>query len=82
MGRSWGVGLSHYKKAGRGVPWWINGLRIWHCHCCGMSSIPGRGNSACCGCDQKNKLYFLTGSHDIYVLQVELCSPQIHLFGF
>ena len=24
-----------------GVSWWQNGLRIQHCHCCGMASIPG-----------------------------------------
>ena len=22
------------------VPWWLRGLRIWHCHCCGLG---------CCG---------------------------------
>ena len=22
-------------KTLRGVPWWLRGLRIWHCHCCG-----------------------------------------------
>ena len=26
-----------------GVPWWLSGLRIWHCHCCGLG--------CCCGTD-------------------------------
>ena len=32
-----------------GVPWWLSGLRIWHCHCyssggyCGTGSIFGLG---------------------------------------
>ena len=43
-----------------GVPWWLRGLRIWHCHycglgcCCDVSSIPGLGNSTCHRCG-KNK---------------------------
>ena len=20
-----------------GVPWWLSGLRTWHCHCCGLA---------------------------------------------
>ena len=28
-----------------GVPWWLSGLRIWHCHCCGAALIPGSGTS-------------------------------------
>ena len=20
------------------VPWWLSGLRIWHCHCCALGS--------------------------------------------
>ena len=27
-----------------GAPWWLSGLRIQHCHCCGTGSIPGLGN--------------------------------------
>ena len=27
-----------------GVPWWwLSGLRIQHCHCCGIGLIPGPG---------------------------------------
>ena len=29
----------------RGVPWWLSGLRIWRCHCCGTGSIPGSRTS-------------------------------------
>ena len=35
----------------KSIPWWPSGLRIWHCHCCGLghcygtSSIPGPGTS-------------------------------------
>ena len=28
------------------VPWWLRGLRIRHCHCCGAGSTPGPGTSA------------------------------------
>ena len=44
-----------------GVPWWLSGLRLWHCHCCGCGYccdsglIPGLGNSACCRYSQKKK---------------------------
>ena len=40
---------------------WHSGLKIWcfHCngsgHCCGLGSIPGLGNAACCGCGQERK---------------------------
>ena len=30
-------------KVIKGVPWWLSGLRIRHCHCCGMGLIPGLG---------------------------------------
>ena len=30
-----------------GVPRWLSRLRIWCCHCYGMSSIPGPGISIC-----------------------------------
>lgn len=30
-----------------GVPWWLSGFRLWHCHglgnCCGVGLIPGLG---------------------------------------
>ena len=41
-----------------GVPWWLSGLRIWHCHryssgrCCGVGSVSHPGTSACHGCSQ------------------------------
>ena len=35
------------KKLKRGIPWWLSGLRIWHCPCCGTDLIFGPGNSAC-----------------------------------
>ena len=40
------VGGQRIKKAGKvytGVPWWLTGLRIRCCHCCGVSSILGPG---------------------------------------
>ena len=54
------LSLQHVKKCPRG-PWWLSGLRIQYCHCCGSgcccdwSSIPGPGTSACLGLTQKNK---------------------------
>ena len=29
------------------APWWLSGLRMWWCHCCGSGLIPGPGISAC-----------------------------------
>ena len=43
------------KREKKGVPWWHSGLRIWHCHCCDIGSIPGPGNSAWCRCSQRKK---------------------------
>ena len=46
-------------KRYEGVPWWLNVLRIQHCHfcgsayCCSMGSIPGPGISTCLECGQK-----------------------------
>ena len=37
------------------VPLWLNGLRTWHCHCCGSGSIPGPGPSIHRQCSQKKK---------------------------
>lgn len=52
----------HFKiNSTAGAPWWLNGLRIWCCHCCGSGgcygggSIPGPGTSACPSCSQKKK---------------------------
>ena len=42
------------KRKGRGVPWWLSGLRICPCHycgsgySCGSGSVPSPGSSACC----------------------------------
>ena len=36
------------------APWWLSGLRISHCHCCGLGSILGLGNCTCCG-HRRNK---------------------------
>ena len=45
-----------------GVPWWLSGLKIQHCHCCGtgrycggVGSIPGLGTPVCHGCGKKHK---------------------------
>ena len=42
-------------------PWWHSGLRIQHCHCCGLGCccgrrwIPGPRTSACHGCGKKKR---------------------------
>ena len=38
-----------------GVPLWLSGLRIQHCHCCGMSLVPGLRSSTCHGQGQKQQ---------------------------
>ena len=43
------------KKEFLRVPRWPSGLRIQHCLCCGMGSIPGLGPSTCCGQGQNKK---------------------------
>ena len=45
------------QKIKPGVPWWLSGLRIWHCPCCGAGLIPGPGTSTQCrgGPKQTNK---------------------------
>ena len=35
--------------------WWLSGLRIQHCHCYSVASIPGLGTSACWGYGRKKK---------------------------
>ena len=47
--------LSVINKTLLGVPWWLSGLRIWHCHCCGPGLMPGPGPSPCHQCGQKEK---------------------------
>ena len=37
------LGCMHTKKRPHGVPWWLSGLRIWCCHCCGSSCCCGTG---------------------------------------
>ena len=37
------------------VPWWLSGLRIWRCHCCGSGSIPGSGTAMCHGTAKKKR---------------------------
>ena len=50
-------------KNRHGVPWWLNGFKIQHCHCCvsgyycSMGSIPGPGISACHRHGQKNNFF-------------------------
>ena len=43
------ISVSPTKNSHAGVPWWLSGLRIWCCHCCGY----GPGISTCCGYSQK-----------------------------
>ena len=52
------IGAAEKKKKRNlffGVPYWHNGLRLWHYHCCGSCSVPGPGTSACWGHGQKQK---------------------------
>lgn len=51
----WLVNYLELYKMLSGVPWWISGLRIQHCHFCGLGSIHGPGTSAWCGCGKKTK---------------------------
>ena len=37
--------LSNHRGLGSWVPWWCSRVRIWHCYCCGVGSIPGPGTS-------------------------------------
>ena len=37
------------------MAWWLSGLKIQCCHCCGSGSILGLGTSECHGCSQKKK---------------------------
>ena len=52
-----------------GVPWWLSGLRIRHCHCCGLGCCCAVGliswprTSACCGARPKRKRTFRKGYH-------------------
>ena len=49
-------------RPGGGVPWWLNWLRIRHCHCCGLGcycgedSVPVLGSSVCCRWNLAHKL--------------------------
>ena len=49
------------RNGGQGVPWWLKGLRIRHCHfcgsgyCCGMGLILGSGTFTCLRPSQKRK---------------------------
>lgn len=60
-GWTWKIFLTQRKKikAGKGVLWWLSGLRIRRCLCCGsghchdVGSIPGLGIFRCCKCSQK-----------------------------
>ena len=50
------------------VCWWLSGLRIHCCHCCGLGccydahSVPGLETSVCSGHSQKQKQYPQTHS--------------------
>ena len=44
------------KKREKRVPWWLRGLKIWHCLGLGTGSIPGpRKFSMLCLCPKKKK---------------------------
>ena len=50
-----------FKRLNIGVPWWLNGLRIQHCHCsgfaysCDVGLIPNLGTSTTTGAAKKKK---------------------------
>ena len=50
------------KTQSSGVPQWLSGLGIMHCHCCGSGNcygeglIPGLGTCTCYGCSPINKI--------------------------
>ena len=47
------------EKEPEGIPWWLRGLRIQHCHssgcCCDVGWIPALGTSVSWECGQKKK---------------------------
>ena len=49
------MGSRHSRRVTPGVPWWLCGLRIWHCHCCGIGSIPAPRSSVCHSAAGKKK---------------------------
>ena len=58
MARAWQGGKNTelvLSKARAGALLWSSGLRIWHCHCYGMGSIPGLGTFTYCGYSRKKK---------------------------
>lgn len=48
------IGLNLMSKI-LGVSWWLRGLGIQSCHCCGVDSIPGAGTSSRVGAEKKEK---------------------------
>ena len=40
---------------------WLNGLRIWCCHCCGAGLIAGPGISTCLGHSQNETQQYDSG---------------------
>ena len=69
-----------YKIHIQGVPWWLSGPRIQHCHCCGSGhyygtgSVPGPGTSACYGCGQKKPF---TARKKEYIVQRLINSKMV-----
>ena len=55
LGRLFRVCGCDSKEETTGVPWWLSGLKIWCCFCCGAGSIPSLGTSACLGCGQRKR---------------------------
>ena len=59
------------KKRG-GVPWWPSGLRIWHCYCRGMGSIPGLRDALCHGHGQTKLITMINKSRVHFQNKVEV----------
>ena len=84
--RFWSTAMVLHKKIFSRIPWWLRGLRIWHCHCyglghcCGVGSIPGLGTSACHGCGQnKNKKRYSQSVNPILIYITILLLPILLL---
>ena len=56
----------------------------WHCHCCGLGSIPGQGTSACYAGspkEKKEKNFFQEKNIEIHLLKLEKREFPLWLSG-
>ena len=57
----------------------ISWLRIWPCHCCGWSSVPGLRTFVCYGCGKKKKFVFICLF--VYFLGLHLWHVEVPRLG-